>query len=44
MYDDAHGHRSIRGKVRDDGALQANALLAAWGVYYQTWLNDSTAY
>lgn len=32
------------GKVRDDGALQANALLAAWGVYYQTWLNDSTAY
>jgi hypothetical protein len=31
-------------KCGDDGALQANALLAAWGVYYQTWLNDSTAY
>jgi hypothetical protein len=25
-------------KCGDDGALQANALLAAWGVYYQTWL------
>ncbi len=32
------------GKDRDDGALQANALLGAWGVYYQTWLNEETAY
>lgn len=32
------------GKAIDDGALQANALLAAWGVYYQTWLNEETAY
>jgi uncharacterized protein (DUF608 family) len=32
------------GKVRNDGALQANALLAAWGVYYQTWMNEETAY
>jgi uncharacterized protein (DUF608 family) len=32
------------GKVRDDGALQANAMLAVWGVYYQTWMNEKTAY
>jgi len=32
------------GKVRDDGALQASALMAAWGVYYQTWMNEETAY
>ncbi len=32
------------GKQRNDGALQANALLAAWGVYYQTWMNEETAY
>lgn len=32
------------GKARDDGALQANAMLAAWGVYCQTWMNEETAY
>lgn len=32
------------GRERNDGALQANALLAAWGVYYQTWINEETAY
>ena len=32
------------GKERNDGALQAEALLAAWGVYYQTWRNEETAY
>lgn len=32
------------GKTRDDGALMANALLGAWGVYYQTWMNEETAY
>ena len=32
------------GKERNDGALQANAMLAAWGVYYQTWMNEDTAY
>jgi non-lysosomal glucosylceramidase len=32
------------GKERNDGALQANALLAAWGVYYQTWMNEETCY
>jgi non-lysosomal glucosylceramidase len=32
------------GKERDDGALQGNAMLAAWGVYYQTWVNEETAY
>jgi non-lysosomal glucosylceramidase len=28
----------------NDGALQAEALLAAWGVYYQTWRNEETGY
>ena len=32
------------GREMNDGALQAEALLAAWGVYYQTWRNDETAY
>ncbi len=32
------------GKARNDGALEANAMLAAWGVYYQTWMNEETAY
>ncbi len=32
------------GKARNDGSLQAKALLAAWGVYYQTWRNEETAY
>lgn len=32
------------GKKRSDGALQAEAMLAAWGVYYQTWRNEETAY
>lgn len=32
------------GKKQNDGALQSNAMLAAWGVYYQTWINDQTAY
>jgi non-lysosomal glucosylceramidase len=32
------------GKELNDGALQAEALLAAWGVYYQTWRNEETAY
>ncbi len=32
------------GKERNDGALQANALLAVWGVYFQTWRNEETAY
>jgi len=32
------------GKQSNDGALQANALLAAWGVYYQTWMNEETGY
>lgn len=32
------------GKDLNDGALQAEALLAAWGVYYQTWRNEETAY
>ena len=32
------------GKRIGDGALQAEALLAAWGVYYETWRNDQTAY
>ncbi len=32
------------GKRLDDGALQANALLAGWGVYYETWANEQTAY
>jgi non-lysosomal glucosylceramidase len=34
-----HWGRRIR-----DGALQANALLAAWGVYSMTWVNNDTAY
>jgi non-lysosomal glucosylceramidase len=32
------------GKRIGDGAMQAEALLAAWGVYYQTWVNEETAY
>jgi uncharacterized protein (DUF608 family) len=32
------------GREMDDGALQAEALLAAWGVYYQTWRNEETGY
>ncbi len=32
------------GKRLDDGGLQANALLAAWGLYFQTWENEQTAY
>jgi non-lysosomal glucosylceramidase len=32
------------GKRIGDGSLQADALLAAWGVYYETWQNESTAY
>ena len=32
------------GKRVGDGSLQADALLAAWGVYYTTWMNDQTAY
>ena len=32
------------GKRIGDGALQADALLAAWGVYYETWANEQTAY
>jgi uncharacterized protein (DUF608 family) len=27
-----------------DGSLQADALLLAWGLYYQTWVNEQTAY
>ena len=32
------------GKRLHDGALQADALLAGWGLYYQTWVNEQTAY
>jgi non-lysosomal glucosylceramidase len=32
------------GKAIDDGALQANAMLAAWGVYRHTWMDESTGY
>jgi uncharacterized protein (DUF608 family) len=32
------------GREMNDGALQAEALLAAWGVYYQTWRNEETGY
>lgn len=32
------------GKRMEDGSLQADALLAAWGVYSTTWLNEKTAY
>ena len=32
------------GRETADGALQAEAALAAWGVYYQTWRNEETAY
>lgn len=32
------------GKRVGDGSLQADALLAAWGVYSTTWLNEQTAY
>ena len=32
------------GKRIGDGPLQADALLAAWGVYYETWENEQTAY
>lgn len=32
------------GKRIGDGALQAEALLAGWGVYYETWANEQTAY
>ena len=27
-----------------DGSLQADALLLGWGLYYQTWANEQTAY
>jgi hypothetical protein len=37
------GRFSEASKV-SDGALQAEAMLAAWGVYYQTWRNEETAY
>src|SRR5208337_2893441 len=32
------------GKEIDDGAMQATALLIGWGVYYQSWVNERTAY
>jgi uncharacterized protein (DUF608 family) len=32
------------GKRIGDGALQADALLIGWGLYYETWANDQTAY
>jgi len=32
------------GKRIGDGSLQAEALLAAWGVYSTSWLNEQTAY
>ena len=32
------------GKRTGDGSLQADALLAAWGVYSTSWLNEQTAY
>jgi hypothetical protein len=32
------------GKRIADGALQANALLTGWGVYYETSANERTAY
>lgn len=32
------------GKRIGDGSLQADALLAGWGVYFQTWRNEQTAY
>jgi non-lysosomal glucosylceramidase len=32
------------GKRVADGSLQADAFLAGWGVYYQTWINEQTAY
>jgi non-lysosomal glucosylceramidase len=32
------------GKRIGDGAFEANALLIGWGLYYQTWANDRTAY
>jgi uncharacterized protein (DUF608 family) len=32
------------GKRIDDGALMATALLMAWGVYHQTWVNEKSAY
>lgn len=32
------------GKRLADGALQANALLIGWGLYYETWANEQTAY
>jgi uncharacterized protein (DUF608 family) len=32
------------GKRIQDGSLQADALLLAWGLYYQTWVNEQTAY
>ncbi len=32
------------GRETNDGALQAEAMLAAWGVYYQTWRNEETGY
>jgi uncharacterized protein (DUF608 family) len=33
-----------QGKRLQDGALQAGALMLAWGVYQQTWRNDATGY
>jgi uncharacterized protein (DUF608 family) len=32
------------GKRVQDGSLQADALLLAWGLHYQTWVNEQTAY
>jgi len=32
------------GKRLGDGSLQADALLAGWGVYFTTWMNEDTAY
>jgi non-lysosomal glucosylceramidase len=32
------------GKRIQDGSLQADALLLGWGLYYQTWVNEQTAY
>lgn len=32
------------GRDIQDGAMQAHALLAAWGLYHNVWQNESTAY
>ena len=34
----------MTGKRIQDGSLQADALLLGWGLYYQTWVNEQTAY